>query len=101
VFAEPERAMIWERTRCAMSVKRSRGERISGHAPYGWDFGRGGRLVENASEQKIMARMRCMQAEGMSYRGIAVRLDEEGVLPKRGKRWKHTTVESILTRSAA
>ena len=33
VFAELERAMIRERTRSAMSVKRSRGERISGHAP--------------------------------------------------------------------
>ena len=34
VFAELERAMIRERTRSAMSVKRKRGERISGHAPW-------------------------------------------------------------------
>src|SRR6516164_4929825 len=101
VFAELERAMIRERTRSAMSVKRSRGERISGHAPYGWDFGRGGLLVENASEQGIIARMRRMHVEGMSYRGIAVRLDSEGTLPKRGKRWIHTTVKSILARNAA
>jgi DNA invertase Pin-like site-specific DNA recombinase len=66
VFIELERAMIRERTRSAMSVKRSRGERISGHAPYGWDFGPGGRLVQNASEQKIITRMRRMQAEGLS-----------------------------------
>jgi DNA invertase Pin-like site-specific DNA recombinase len=101
VFAELERAMIRERTRSAMSVKRSRGERISGHAPYGWDFGRGGLLVENAREQKVIARMRQMQAEGMSFRGIAVRLDEEGIRPKRGKRWIHTTVKGILLRNAA
>src|SRR5215831_16971138 len=87
VFAELERAMIRERTRSAMSVKRKRGERISGHAPYGWDFGPKGRLVENAGEQKIIARMRRMQAEGMR--------------PKRGKRWIHTTVKSILLRNAA
>jgi DNA invertase Pin-like site-specific DNA recombinase len=37
VFAELERAMIRDRTRSALRVKRSRGERISGHAPYGWD----------------------------------------------------------------
>jgi DNA invertase Pin-like site-specific DNA recombinase len=101
VFAELERAMSRERTRSAMSVKRSRGERISGHAPYGWDFGRGGLLVENTREQRIIARMRRMQAEGMSYRGIAVRLDDEGIRPKRGKRWIHTTVKSILARNAA
>src|SRR5262245_27506708 len=87
VFAELERAMIRERTRSAMSVKRSRGERISGHAPVGCDFGSGGRLVQNASEQKVIAQMRRMQAEGLSYRGIADRLDDEGIRPKRGKRW--------------
>jgi hypothetical protein len=36
-------------------VKRKRGERISGHAPFGWDFRPGGRLVENAREQRIIA----------------------------------------------
>src|SRR5262245_49767947 len=101
VFAELERAMIRERTRSAMSVKRSRGERISGHAPFGWDFGPGGRLVENAREQKVIARMRLFRAEGLSYRGIATRLDGEGIPPKRGKRWIHTTIKSILARSAA
>src|SRR5215472_14138358 len=101
VFAELERAMIRERTRSAMSVKRSRGERIIGHAPYGWDFGRNGLLVENAHEQQVIARMRRMQAAGMSFRGIAVRLDGDGILPKRGKRWIHTTAKSILARTAA
>ena len=101
VFAELERAMIRERTRSAMSVKRARGERISGHAPFGWDFGRDGRLVENAREQKIITRMRLLREEGLSYRGIAVRLDKEGILPKRGRRWIHTTVKSILMRNAA
>ena len=59
------------------------------------------RLVENAREQKIIARMRRMQAEGMSFRGIAVRLDAEGIRPKRGKRWIHTTAKTILARNAA
>jgi hypothetical protein len=42
-----------------------------------------------------------MHAEGLSYRGIAVRLDGEGIKPKPGKRWIHTTVKSILERNAA
>ena len=82
-------------------MKRKRGEHISGHAQFGWDFVAGGRLVENAREQRIIARMRLMQAEGMSFRGIAVRLDAEGIRPKRGKRWIHTTVKTILARNAA
>ena len=98
VFAELERAMIRERTRAAMNVKRARGERISGHAPYGSDFGVDGRLVANDREQSIIARMRQLRTEGMSYRGIAARLNSEGILPKRGRRWDHTTVKSILMR---
>ena len=74
-----------------MSVKRSRGERISRYAPFGWDFGQDGRLVANAREQKVIGRMRRLRAEGLSYRGIAVRLSDEGILPKRGTRWIHTT----------
>ncbi len=101
VFAELERAMIRERTRSALSVKRLRGERISGHAPFGWDFGPEGRLLANDREQKIIAQMRRLRADGFSYRGIAARLDSEGILPKRGRRWFHTTVKSILTRDAA
>ncbi|HMF13108.1 MAG TPA: recombinase family protein [Gemmataceae bacterium] len=101
VFAELERAMIRERTLSAMKVKRSRGERISGHAPCGWDFGSDGRLVENSREQKGIARMRELYADGSSYRGIATLLEAEGILPKRGKRWAHTTVKSILTRKTS
>src|SRR5262245_41670002 len=78
-----------------------RGERISGYAPVGWDVGRGARLVENAREQKIIVRMRRLRAEGLSCRGIAVRPDGEGIRPKRGKRWIHTTVKTILARNAA
>jgi hypothetical protein len=56
--------------------------------------------VENDREQKIITRMRRLRAEGMSFRGIGVRLDLEGIRPKRGKRWIHTTVKSILARNA-
>ena len=91
--------MIRERTRSAMSVKRARGERISGHAPYGWDFGSGGRLVANSGEQQTIVYVRQLRGEGLSYRGIATRLDREGIRPKRGRRWMHTTVKSILLRN--
>src|SRR5262249_40481249 len=54
VFAELERAMIRERTKAAMKVKRGRGERMSHHVPFGWDEGPNGVLVENPSEQKVI-----------------------------------------------
>jgi hypothetical protein len=76
-------AMIRERTRAAMKVKRGRKERISGHAPFGWDFGSGGRLVENAKEQKAVAWILNLHKRGESLRGIANLLNNRGVAPKR------------------
>ena len=61
----------------------------------------GGRLIANAREQKIITRIRHLRAEGLSYRGIATRLDGEGIRPKRGRRWIHTTVKGILMRNAS
>jgi hypothetical protein len=40
---------------------------------------------------------RCAFTRGLSYRGIATRLDAEGGVPKRGSKWIHTTIEAILT----
>jgi DNA invertase Pin-like site-specific DNA recombinase len=78
-FAELERAMILERTRAAMKVKRGRRERISRHAPYGWDFGADGLLVENALEQKELAWIQSLHDQGKSLRVIAEMLNSRGV----------------------
>jgi DNA invertase Pin-like site-specific DNA recombinase len=100
VFAELERAMIRERTRAAMKVKRGRKERISGHAPFGWDFGSGGRLVENAKEQKAVAWILKLHQRGESLRGIAQKLNDRGIEPKRASRWLHSSVLRIVQRPA-
>jgi len=99
VFAELERAMIRERTRNALGVKRCRGERISRHVPFGWDFGPAGSLVENVHEQRAIRTMKALRAEGKSYRVIAARLEGEGIAPKQGGRWQHTAVKCILARA--
>jgi DNA invertase Pin-like site-specific DNA recombinase len=101
VFAELERAMIRERTRSAMSVKRTRGERISRHAPFGWDFTADSHLAENHHEQEVIRLMQSLRASGLSFRQIAVTLDQRGIAPKRGSTWIHTAVRSVLERNAA
>jgi site-specific DNA recombinase len=100
VFAELERAMIRERTRAAMKVKRGRKERISGHAPFGWDFGKCGKLVENAKEQKAVAWILKLHQRGESLRGIAQKLNDRGIEPKRANRWIHSSVLRIVQRPA-
>src|SRR5262245_5714541 len=100
VFAELERAMIRERTRSAMAVKRTRGERISRHAPFGWDFATDGKLVENAKELETIRTMRQLRASGMTFRDIANELDRQGIAPKRASQWIHSAVAKILAKAA-
>jgi site-specific DNA recombinase len=99
VFAELERAMIRERTRAAMKVKRGRKERISGHAPFGWDFGSCGKLVENIKEQKAVAWILKLHKRGESLRTIAQKLNDRGIEPKRASRWIHSSVLRIVHRT--
>jgi DNA invertase Pin-like site-specific DNA recombinase len=100
VFAELERAMIRERTKAAMNVKRGRNERMSHQVPFGWDEGAEGILVWNDTEQSAITWMRQLQRDGKSLRQIATLLNERGVEPKQAKRWLHSSVLRILARTA-
>jgi len=99
VFAELERAMIRERTKAAMNVKRGRNERMSHNVPYGWDEVTEGMLVRNEKEQGAIVWMRAWQREGKSLRKIAAMLNDQGVESKRAKRWLHNSVLRILART--
>ncbi len=99
VFAELERGMIRERTKAAMAVKRGRHERISRHAPYGWDFSSDG-LVEVLEEQGALQTMREWREQGQSFQEIAERLNRAGVRAKQGGDWGATSVRSVLKRAA-
>jgi site-specific DNA recombinase len=100
VFAEPERAMIRERTKAAMNVKRGRNERMSHQVPFGWDEGQDGILERNEKEQRAIVQMQQWQRNGKSLRQIAALLNDQGVEPKRAKRWLHSSVLRILARTA-
>lgn len=100
-FAEYERHMIKARTKAALAVKRSRGERVSGKAPFGYRFDDAGRaLVPRHDEQRTIARVRELHGAGMSLNGIAAMLNREDV-PARGARWHATTIMRIVRRGAA
>ena len=46
----------------------------------------GGELVPDEREQAVVARMRGLKVKGCSLRGLAQRLNDEGLRPKRGER---------------
>lgn len=93
-FAEYERALVASRTRAALAVKRARGEATS-HAPYGWRADDGGRLVADEREQRIIARVRALQATGMSLREIVAALTAAGVTTRSGRAHNVRSVHTI------
>jgi|TARA_Y100000310_G_scaffold89288_1_gene86399 DNA invertase Pin-like site-specific DNA recombinase len=102
VLAEFERDLVSERTKSAMSYKRSNRERV-GTVPYGFDLSDDGvSLVENPQEQAALQIIHELHADGMSLRAIASELNARKITTKGGtKSWSHTTVQRIVKRLAA
>lgn len=98
LFAAYERAVIRARTKAALAVKRSRGERVSGRAPLGYRF-EGRRLAPDSAEGMVLARVHTLRAKGLSLARVAAILNAEGV-DCRGGRWHVTTLARALRRVA-
>jgi len=75
----------------------SRRETLFGEAPYGWRLSaRRDRLVRDNGEQRVIAMVRLMYAEGMTIRDIVDLLDERGVLTRRGRAFSVAGVHRML-----
>jgi site-specific DNA recombinase len=98
-LAEMERRIIGERTKAALSHKRSRNEKTGGDVPYGYDLTPAGILIKNDDEQRVIKTIRRLNRDGYSLRKICRELEREGHLTKRGNTlWHPQTVSSILKR---
>lgn len=96
LFAQYERAIIRARTKAALGVKRSRGERI-GNLPYGYRLaGDGVHLVAEEREQEALRAARVLRGEGLSLRAVGAALEKRGLLPRSGRRWHAETVRALL-----
>ena len=98
LFAQYERAVIRARTRAALAVKRSKGLRYTRRAPLGFRF-EAGRVMEDAAERDMLARVREMKNRGFSLARVAGILNAEGTRC-RGGRWHVTTLARALRRVA-
>jgi len=98
--AEMERNLTRERTRAALAVKKSNGQRV-GTVPYGYDLAEDGTtLMLNEAEQAVVQEIRAMREVGKTLKAIADVLTDRGVLTKTGKssRWSHSAIARILHR---
>jgi len=100
-LAEMERRIIGERTKAALSHKRSNNEKTGGDIPYGFDLISEGLLVENESEQRVIRLIHDLNQQGYSLRKICEELESAGHKTKRGKsKWHPQTVAGILKRTS-
>ena len=94
LFAQYERAVISARTKAALAVKASRGER-TGQVRFGCKATPDGHVVENEVEKKTISRVLELRNNGASIRAIASQLQADGE-PCRGRRWHPTTVARLI-----
>lgn len=95
VFAAYERGVIKSRTRAALAVKRTRGERIGG-IPYGYQLGPDRvHLVENVAEQSVILRVRALRTAGLSLRQVTAECRHRGVVSRVGRPFGLTQIARL------
>lgn len=92
-----EREAIGERTSEALAVMRSKGKRISRHAPFGYRLNGQG-WIEDEHEQQAIALMRQLRHDGLSLRRIARELENQGFHNRRKARLSPQTIANVLKR---
>jgi DNA invertase Pin-like site-specific DNA recombinase len=101
-FAEYERLVIRARTKAALAVKKSRGERLDGHTPYGFTTGPDGvHLVPDEAEQRVLSLIREWRTSRRTLVSIASELNSRGIPRREGSRWDHQFLSLLLRRQAA
>ncbi len=100
-LAQFERELVSERTRAAMTFKKSLGERV-GKIPYGFTLGADGKqLLQEPAEQAVLREIVAMYTAGISQSAIAKDLNVRKVPSKAGGQWRQSAVRSILQRNSA
>ena len=108
VIAEYERAKIVERTRRGRLHKLRAGQMLpyGPQAPYGYAIDRAADgvhrivVVDEVEARNARAMYRWVIEEGLSARGVAKRLNAQGVPARKARRWTQGTVYRVLTNPA-
>ncbi|ESZ02349.1 recombinase family protein [Mesorhizobium sp. L48C026A00] len=91
--AEAERDRTRERIAQVKADQRERSRFLGGTRPFGYQIAADGELVEDAGEQKAIARMCELRGHGLSLRAIAEALADDGIV------LSHVAVKKVLERN--
>lgn len=96
-----EREAIGERTATALAHKRANGEYTGGQTPHGYRVAPDGVALErNPAEERALALVRQLRADGMTVRAVREELNSRGVL-NRGRPWSLGAIGRLCKRLAA
>src|ERR1019366_9029702 len=95
VFAQFERAQIKGRTQRGRLEAARNGRSGGGRRPLGYQCA-DGKLTVIESEAETVRRIFREIIGGVSVREIAFRLNADGILPQRGRRWATSSIHRIL-----
>src|SRR5271170_6651655 len=96
-----EREAIGERTRDAMSHKRTNGERV-GNIQFGYRLCADDKHVEpDPAEQSVLDEIGRLRRNGHTMRGIAAALNQRAFRTRRGSGWRLEHVARILNQGKA
>lgn len=95
LMSQFEVGLIRARTTAALAVRRAAGLRVTRHAKFGHRFD-GDRMVPNPPEQRTLAAIHALRAEGLSAAKIAARLAAEGHVGRTGQPLALVTVTRAL-----
>lgn len=95
-FAEFEKNLIKERCSNGRASRKAEGK-ATGGTPFGYRKDSNNYLVPDKAEQAIIAEIKGLKEEGLSYNAIARSLNQRGVLTKNGGgKWAPAQVSRIL-----
>lgn len=90
-FAQFELALIRQRTKRALELRKSKGL-VTGKAPLGMCVGEDGKLIEDLEEMRWLERARTLRLEGLLLTEVHKVLIEEGCLARSGEAPSLSTV---------
>jgi DNA invertase Pin-like site-specific DNA recombinase len=97
--AEFERGRIRERMLEGKAGKKARGGAIGGNAPYGFrkvGEGRAAMLEADEGEQRDIAFIRKLRADGLRYREVIALLNYRGMTLHSGKPWTNSQLHRVI-----
>ena len=94
--AELERELIGERARLGLYALAKEHRWPNPHPPLGYEKRDDGRLMVNAGEAKLVRRIFEMYLHERSMPQVAFKLNKEGILTNKGKKWNARAVRGLL-----